>query len=445
MSFNEAEAYLTSLGIDAMKSMGPSMHRIEALMEALDHPERRAPSIHITGTNGKTSVARIASALLTASGLNVATYTSPHLHSIRERLMLAGEPIGKQAFGEVFDHLKPYLTHVESRLGEKLTYFEVLTAMFFLWASEIPADALVVEVGLGGRWDATNMVPSSVAVITNIGLDHTALLGEERSTIATEKAGIIKADSDVVTAELTPDLLRVITDAASAVGARVSVAEKDHGVIENHLAVGGRYLSIRGSRQDYDEMFLPLHGKHQGVNAATALEAVTRFLPAQQLDDALVAEGFARTVVPGRLETVPTTDHAGLILDVAHNPDGVSALVSSLTEEFAFERAIFVFGAMEDKDHQGMLLELARVPALVLLTQGGTGRVTLDPGRLSGSAEAVGLEFEIVPDVAGALGRARELAGDNDLICVTGSHYIVGEAREELVPAAQDDYLTGGQ
>lgn len=445
MSFHEAESYLMSLGIDAMKSARPTLHRIERLMEALDHPEHSAPAIHITGTNGKTSVARMSSALLTASGLSVATYTSPHLHSICERLSLAGEPISKTAFGEVFDHLRPYLTHVEQELDEKLTFFEILTAMFFLWASEVPADALVVEVGLGGRWDATNVVPSVVSVITNIGLDHTALLGTDRPSIAAEKAGIIKSDSDVVTAELSPDILAIIRKAAAALDVPVSVAERDYGLIENHLAVGGRYLSIRGSRQDYDELFLPLHGNHQGVNASTALEAVTRFLPARQLDHDLVAEGFARSAVPGRLESFPTPGEANLILDVAHNPDGVSALVTSLSEAFAFERAIFVFGAMQDKDHQGMLLELARVPSLVLLTRGGAGRVTLPPQSLVASAEAVGLEFEVVEDVAGALRRARELAGADDLICVTGSHYIVGEARDQLVPAARDNNLTGGQ
>lgn len=437
MSFRQAERYLTSLGIDAMKSARPTLHRIERLMEALDHPEKAAPAIHITGTNGKTSVARIASSLLTASGLNVASYTSPHLHSICERLSLAGEPVSEETFGEVFDHLHPYLVHVEEELGEKLSYFEILTAMFFLWASEVPADALVVEVGLGGKWDATNVVPAVVSVITNIGLDHTALLGTERSSIVTEKSGIIKQGADVVTAELSPDLLAIIRKQAAGLDAPVSVAERDYGLVENHLAVGGRYLSIRGSRQDYDELFLPLHGSHQGINASTALEAVTRFLPAQELDHALVAEGFARSVVPGRLEPFPTPGEANLILDVAHNPDGVSALVTSLAEAFPFEKVIFVFGAMEDKDHQGMLLELARVPGSVILTRGGTGRVTLPPQSLAASAEAVGLEFEIVEDVAGAVARARELAGPTDLICVTGSHYIVGEAREQLAPASR--------
>lgn len=436
MSFHEAESYLMSLGIDAMKTMQPSLHRIEALMEALDHPELHVPAIHVTGTNGKTSVARIASAVLTSSGLKVATYTSPHLHSLRERLSLAGEPISKSAFGETFDHLRPYLDHVESRLDEKLSYFEILTGMFFLWASEIPADVLVVEVGLGGRWDATNVVPGSVNVITNIGLDHTSLLGTERTSIAEEKAGIIKEGSSVVTAELTPDLLRIIQSAASSCGATMSVAEKDFGVLENHLAIGGRYLSVRSSKQDYDELFLPLHGSHQGVNAAAALEAVTRFLPAQQLDQNLVTEGFARTIVPGRLESLPSTDYAGLLLDVAHNPDGVSALVTALSEAFAFERAIFVFGAMGDKDHKGMLLELARVNTLVILTQGGSGRVTMEPRILAESADAIGLDYEVVEDVAGAIARAQQLAGPTDLICVTGSHYIVGEARECLVPAA---------
>ena len=181
VGFAEAEAYLNSLGIDAMKSLKPSLHRIQAICEALDHPELSIPTIHITGTNGKTSTARIASSLLAATGLTVGTYTSPHLQTVRERLALNGEPIAEEAFGEMFDHLRPYITLVEGRLGEKLSYFEILTGLYFLWAAEAPVDASVVEVGLGGRWDATNVVPAPVAVITNVGLDHTGLLGQGQS------------------------------------------------------------------------------------------------------------------------------------------------------------------------------------------------------------------------------------------------------------------------
>src|ERR687896_23160 len=207
VDYAEAEAYLDALGVDAMKRLAPSLHRIEALCAALDHPERRLQAIHVTGTNGKTSTARIATSLLGATGLTVGTYTSPHLETVRERIALSGELISKDDFGDVFDHMRPFLMHVEESLGERLSYFEVLTALFFLWAAETPVDAAVVEVGLGGRWDATNVMDAQVAVVTNVALDHMSLLGQDRATIAREKVGIIKDDAIVVTGERAPDIL----------------------------------------------------------------------------------------------------------------------------------------------------------------------------------------------------------------------------------------------
>ncbi|MDQ3878245.1 MAG: Mur ligase family protein [Actinomycetota bacterium] len=184
MGYEEAHAYLESLGIDAMKSMRPSMERIEAICDLMNHPEREAPAIHITGTNGKTSTARLAASLLVATGLRVGTYTSPHLQTMRERISLNGEPIDKDTFGDVFDHIKPYIEVVEQQVGSRLSYFEALTAMFFLWAADAPVDAMVVEVGLGGSWDATNVVPGRVACVTNVGLDHTGLFGGDGGTLA---------------------------------------------------------------------------------------------------------------------------------------------------------------------------------------------------------------------------------------------------------------------
>ena len=363
MGYEEALDHLDALGIDAMKDLKPSLHRIEAVCEALNHPERSVPAIHVTGTNGKTSTARIASAVLEAAGLSVATFTSPHLQTIRERFVLSGEPIDATVFGEVFDHFRTYLEHVEKTLGDRLSYFEVLTAMFFLWAAEGPVDAMVVEVGLGGRWDATNVIPSSLAVITNVGLDHTGLLGKTRAEIAAEKAGIIKSGARVVTAERTPEILQVIETEATLVGGSVMRIDRDFAVTDNRTAVGGRYLSVRSSARAYDGLYLPLHGSHQGVNAATALEAVVNFVPEGSLDTEVIGDGFGRAVVPGRLESVVVDEPEGtVILDVAHNPDGMAALINSLVEAFAFERVVFVVGILGDKDYRGMLSEIARVP-----------------------------------------------------------------------------------
>lgn len=433
MGFAEARAHLDTLGIDAMKKMAPSTHRIEALLELLNHPERSLPALHITGTNGKTSTARIAAGVLDATGLKVGTYTSPHLQSVTERISIGGDPLSEAEFGSVYDHIAPYLGVVESELEERLTYFELLTAMFFLWAADA-VDVMVVEVGLGGRWDATNLVNSSVAVVTNVGLDHVSLLGGDRETIAKEKAGIIKPDSVAVTGELDPGVLAIIREAADGVGSPLSVIERDFGVIENNTAVGGRFLSLRTSAREYGELFLPLHGSHQGTNAVVALEAVTRMFPERTLEDGVVEEGFGSVKVAGRLESIrPEDPHAPtVVLDVAHNPDGMSALVSSLLGEFAFEGVVFVVGILADKDHVGMLTELARAGGRVVATSAKSVR-SIDPKEIRDAAETLGLSCEIKEGVEEAVPHALRSAGDGEIVCVTGSHYVVGEARTLLL------------
>ncbi|MPZ90937.1 MAG: dihydrofolate synthase [Actinobacteria bacterium] len=432
-SFDDAQAYLDALGIDVMKKMRPNTERIEALCEALDHPERSAPAMHITGTNGKTSTAAIATSLLAATGLSVGTYTSPHLQSVRERIALNGQSVGENEFGEVFEHILPFIELVEQRLDDRLTYFEVLTAMFFLWAAERPVEAMVVEVGLGGRWDATNVVDASVAVITNVGLDHTGLLGMDRETIAREKAGIIKPEAQVVTAERTPSVLQAISEEADKQRATLVGLERDFSVADNRIAVGGRYLSISTSVEKYEGLFLPLHGSHQGVNAVVALEAGLRFL-SKPLDHEVVSQGFAEAKAPGRLETVRLhgDEAVPVVVDVAHNPDGMSALVTSLLEAFAFERAVFVIGILADKDYRGMLTELTRIPCSLIATKPGNVR-SVDVDELAGVANELGLECVAEPDVATATDMALDEARTADLVCITGSHYAVGEARAILV------------
>ena len=431
MSFKEALAYLDALGVDAMKKLSPSIHRIEALCDLLNNPERVVPAIHITGTNGKSSTARIATGVLAASGLSVGTYTSPHLQSVRERITLNGGSISEGSFADLFDHIKPYVETIEAKLSERISYFELLTAMFFLWAAETPVDAVVVEVGLGGRWDATNVLPSSVPVVTNVALDHTAMLGKSPEEIATEKVGIVKPGSVLVTAERAPGVLAVMAEQAP----EMSVLDRDFGILENRIAFGGRYLSVRSSSRSYEGLFLPLHGSHQGVNAATAIEAVSRFLPAGSLGHEVVLEGLSTVTARGRLEsthvdgtTVP------IILDVAHNPAGMSAMITSLVEAFAFERAVFVVGVLADKDHLGILSEIGRIGGTVIATEARSAR-SVPAEELADEARAVGMDAEVVSDVRKAYERAREIATEADLICVTGSHYVVGEARELLLPS----------
>ncbi|HET7483628.1 MAG TPA: folylpolyglutamate synthase/dihydrofolate synthase family protein [Actinomycetota bacterium] len=415
-----------------MKRGAPTRHRIEAICEVLDHPEKAIPAIHITGTNGKTSTARVATALLSGLGLNVGTYTSPHLETIRERVAWNGDPISEDAFGGVYDHIRPYVDVIEARLGEQLTYFELLTAMYFLWAAEAPVDVSVIEVGLGGLWDATNVVDAGVSVITNIGHDHTEILGNDKRDIAREKAGIIKPGGVTVTAERHPDILEIFEETANSNDATLLRIDRDFGVIENKIAVGGRYLSVTTTGAEYEGLFLPLHGSHQGVNAATALQAVVSFLPAQQLSEEVVSSGLATVSAPGRLETFRVANiEAPVVIDVAHNPEGASALVTALLETFAFDRAIIVIGVLNDKDPLGIFTELTRIPAHLLLTQAKSGRA-MPIDELSSVAATMGLDNETVPDVADAVDRALAMARTGDLVCIAGSHYVAGEARDHL-------------
>jgi dihydrofolate synthase / folylpolyglutamate synthase len=431
--FQDAQEYLDSLGVDAMKSLAPSLHRIEAVCEALDHPERQIPAVHITGTNGKTSTARMISCLLNSAGLSVGTFTSPHLQTVRERIAFNGEPISEQAFGDTFDYVMPYVRAVQDDLGDELSYFELLVAMFFVWATEVPVDALVLEVGLGGRWDATNVVTPSVCVVTAVDLDHTALLGASRAEIAAEKAGIIKAGAPVVVGEEDPDLIEIFEAEAAKVGAPVALAGRDFSLEENELALGGRSVSVQVSGVHYDEIFVPLHGAHQAENAALAIAAVTKFVPEGSLDVAVIRDGLAACGVAGRMEAIrPAGAKGPVILDVAHNPAGASALALALSETFAFERVTFVVGILGDKDHRGILEELAAIPARVIATQARAAR-SLPADQICKDASEFGLECESIPDVGDAVRLAIETTRAEDLVAVTGSHYVVGEARTYLL------------
>ena len=436
MSYEQAVAYLDALGVDAMKSMAPSLHRMEALVDALGNPQAQFPSIHITGTNGKTSVARITTSILAETGLRVGTFTSPHLHSVRERITHNAELIAEDEFATTFAHIQPFLHEVERKLGESLTYFEILVGMFLIWATDAPIDVGVLEVGLGGLWDATNVVDGSSAVVTNVALDHTAMLGPDRLAIAKEKVGIIKEGATVVTGERSPDVLEIISEASEAVQGSLASIDRDFGVTENRLAVGGRLLSIRTRSRDYEELFLPLHGSHQGQNAAVALEAVTSFLPQESLDDELVAQALSRARVPGRMEMI-----GGVMVDVAHNPTGMSAFVSAVKEEFVPEDSVFVVGFLSDKDYVGMLQEIARTPCTRLFATKPDSPRAIDPTELTKIAEELGMHSSVHDSVADAVQSAIDESGGR-LVCVSGSHYVVGEARAYLL-ASPDPRLKG--
>ncbi len=409
--------------------MGPTLERIQHLVDLLDHPERTAPAIHLTGTNGKTTSARMATMLLTSFGVGSGRFTSPHVQDVRERIALATRVISQEEFAETWTYLEPFLEQVDRAHDQPVTFYEALTAMAFAWFAELPVDAQVVEVGMGGSWDSTNVVDGQVAVINRVGLDHPEL-GDTPAQVATEKAGIIKPGATVVSQEQDPDVLAVITDRVRERDARLLLAGRDFAVERRRLAYGGQLLDLRTPAGGIQDVLLPLHGRHQAENAASSLAAVEAFLGGRPLDDATVRQGFATVTSPGRLEVVRRDPL--VLLDGAHNPDGARALAASLLEEFVVDRRTVVVACLADKDVRGILRGLAPAIGRLIVTANASPR-SASPEQLSKEAEAVGLVAEVERDVPTAVRRAIDEAGESEAVVVTGSIYTVGEARELLM------------
>ena len=419
--------------------MEPSRDRIEAILDVLGQPQRAYPAIHITGTNGKTSTARMADALLRELNLRTGRTTSPHLAEIRERICVDGEPISRERFTEVYRELRPYAELVDSRQPFKLSFFEMTTAMAYAAFAEAPVDAAVIEVGLGGTWDATNVIEAPVAVVTPISLDHTHLLGDNVRDIAEEKSGIIKAGAIAVLAQQPVEAAEVLMRRAAEVGATVAREGIEFGVIERQLAVGGQQLVIKGLSQEYNDLFLPLHGGYQAGNAACAIAAVEAFLGAGQgggsLDPEVVRAAFAKVTSPGRLEVVRR--NPAVILDAAHNPGGAEATAQAITEEFTFEHLVGVFAAMKDKDVRGVLEAFEPVLDEIVVTRNSTLRSTPVEELVEIAAEIFGEErVHAVERLDDAIDRALALAEagvpDPSLggagVLVTGSVVTAGDA-----------------
>jgi dihydrofolate synthase / folylpolyglutamate synthase len=380
----------------------PSLDRISALLEMLGSPQRTYPCIHIAGTNGKTSVARIVDALLTAFSRRTGRTTSPHLQSAVERISIDGAPISPARYVETYTEIEPFVQMVDQRSeaagGPAMSKFEVLTAMAFVAFADAPVDVGVIEVGLGGRWDATNVVDAPVAVITPIGVDHTEYLGSDVATIAGEKAGIIKKqDQDPLSgADLStvaifgrqlPEAMDVLLQQAVSVDAAVAREDSEFAVLARQTAIGGQLLELQGLGGVYSEIFLPLHGEHQAHNAVVALAAVEAFFGAgagRQLDIDTVRAGFAAVASPGRLERIRSAPT--VFLDAAHNRSGAAALAKALSEEFDFRFLVGVVSVMSDKDVAGILAALEPVFDQIVLTQNGSPRA-LDTADLALLAE----------------------------------------------------------
>ena len=405
----------------------PDLSRILALATFLDDPQLSYPTIHVSGTNGKGTVARVASAVACGHGLTTGLYTSPHLASVTERLSVCGVDMTPGEFAEEYSHLQPFLEVVDARSEERVTYFEALTALAYLWFADRPVALGVFEVGMGGTWDATNLVEGDVAVITPIGLDHPEL-GSTLSQVAGEKAGIVKQGKTTVVREQDDEALEVIDRRCRDVDATMLLEYRDWEVVERLHAVGGQAFSLRGSHGSYDELFLPLFGEHAVHNAAAAVVAC-EVLVGSALDGDPLREALAGVRWPGRLEIAgraPT-----IVLDGAHNPAAAEALAGALREFFTWERLHLVLGVSANKDVAGIAAHLAPLADATYAARNESER----SGDVEPIVDAFGAQGNPVTThgtVAQALEAARTDAGPDDLICVTGSLYTVADARRGL-------------
>ncbi|KNC19112.1 dihydrofolate synthase [Arthrobacter sp. RIT-PI-e] len=445
-AFSVESVYAELLGRAPESQMEPRMAPLHRAMEILGEPNRAFPIIHITGTNGKTSTARMIESILLAHDLRTGRYTSPHLSRVTERISIDGEPVDDATFVRVWDEIKPYVDIVDGELlvvGEpRLTYFECVTILAFAIFADEPIDVGVIEVGLGGITDATNVGDGQVAVITPISLDHTELLGDTVEDIAAEKAGIVKPGAFLVSASQPRDAAQVLLERAREVGAEFRFEGVEFGVESRTVAVGGQVVSLTGLAGRYGDLLVPLHGEHQAQNAAVAVAAVEAFLGGgeRELETDLVRNGLRAVTSPGRLEVVRTAP--SIIVDAAHNPAGARAAGRGITEAFDFTRLVLVIGVLEDKDAHGMFAELHEELGGILedvcLTQSTSPR-SVPAADLLQAALSAGFAEEnitILPGLDDALEWAVMKAEENnDLaggVLVTGSITVVGETRTLL-------------
>src|SRR3954452_8614746 len=418
--------------------LDPTLERIEAFAELLGDPQRTYPVIHLTGTNGKTSTARMVETLIRGIGLRTGRFTSPHLESMTERIVIDGEPLSDEEFVRAFNDVAPYTHLVDAEHDHPLSFFETVVAMAYAAFADAPVDVAVVEVGMGGAWDATNIADGQGAVLTPIAVDHAKYLGDTPARIAAEKVGIIKPGATVITAVQEPEVAAQIVARAVEVGATVAREGIEFGVRSRVPAVGGQVLSLQGLRGTYDDVFLPLYGAHQGQNAALALAAVEAFLGGDEpLADDVVKEAFAEVTSPGRLEVVRRA--TAIVLDAAHTPHGAEAVVAALEDSFVFSPLIGVVGVMGDKDYEGMLAILEPVFAHIVCTQNSTERALPAPALAEVARGIFGQDrVSVAPSLVDAIDEATTLAeagggfgeglGSGGVL-VTGSVVTVGEAR----------------
>lgn len=427
MSYPDALAQLGARQPEHMP--GPSLDRIRELVTYLDHPELTYPTIHVTGTNGKTTAARVAAAVACAHDLSAGLYISPHLIEVTERFSVCGVDMTKGEFADEWAHLAPFLELVDGLGHGEITYFEALTALAFLWFADRPVGLGVFEVGMGGSWDATNLIMSDVAVVTPVGMDHVAELGPTLADIAGEKAGIIKDGRTAVLREQEPEAATVLRARAEEVGATLLEEGRDWEVEESLLAVGGQSFRLRTPRATYEDLFVPVFGDYAVANASAGIVAFEALTEHGLSEEALQA-GLAEVRTPGRLD-VAARDPL-ILLDGAHNPDGARALADALPRAFRWEALHVVLAVSANKDVEQVVAPIAGLADVVYVTRNDSAR-SAEPAQVAAAARTAGArEVHILGDVAGAVAAARDAAGRGDAILVTGSLFTVGDAKRAL-------------
>ncbi len=423
--------------------IAPSLGRIQALCDLLASPEKATPVIQVAGTNGKGSTAIIIDALLRATGLRTGRMTSPHLLDVRERISIDGEPISADLFDDLYDQIAPLVEMVDARLidGVRMTAFEVYTALGFAAFADAPVDVAIVEVGLGGTWDATNVADATVAVVCPVDFDHTHILGSTLGEIAGEKAGIIKPGSTAVLAAQHPEAATVLLDRCAQVGAHPVLEGVDFAVLDRAGAVGGQMLRLQTASGPLGDLYLPLFGAHMAENAAVAVAAVEQFLGGKELDAQIINDGFAGVLAPARLEVLRRSPT--VLLDTAHNPHAARALVESVEENFGFPRLIGVVSMMADKNIDEVLRVFSEAMTDVVVTRVSSTDRALDIGELVDRASGVfGADrVESAPTYAEAVELAMRLAdeaGPAAGVLIAGSVIGAGEARALFVSPDRD-------
>ena len=425
----------------------PRVERTRRVLELLGDPQATYRVVHLTGTNGKTSTARIVESIVRAHGLRTGLFTSPHLERFTERVMIDGEPIDDGLVADAWDEISPFVDLVDAELAAAgdapLTFFELLTVLAFVAFADAPVDVAVIEVGMGGSWDSTNTADGDVVVFAPIDLDHADRLGNTIAEIATVKSGIIKPGAAAVSAEQNPAALEVLKAAADARTASLAVEGDAFGLTAQSLAVGGQQISVQGLAGTYDELYLPLYGAHQGHNAALAIAAVESLIGGaeQPLATDVVADGLAQVTSPGRLQLVGVAPT--VLVDSAHNPHGARALVSALEDSFDFDEWGIVLGAFGDKDIAGIVSTVVPAAAHVFATAPDSDRAA-DPDALADLVEAAGAHVTVHRDLAEAAEAAREWAAASDrrAVVIAGSVVLAAEA---LQLAAEEDWKDGWQ